>query len=113
MKVIEEFLKGKFNKDELCEDGICVTENFIALIDGVSSQSEFRYNNKKLGKIICDILLEAIPKLETKIDCYQAIDFLNNYILEFYKEHGIFEKISDDATNQPSASVIMYSKNAN
>lgn len=113
MKVIEEFLKGKFNKEELCEDGICVTENFIALIDGVSSQSEFRYNNKKLGKIICDILLEAVPKLDTKIDCYQAIDFLNNYILEFYKKHGIFEKISDDATNQPSASVIMYSKNAN
>ena len=47
MKVIEEFLKGKFNKEELCKDGICVTENFIALIDGVSSQSEFRYNNKK------------------------------------------------------------------
>lgn len=87
MKVIEEFLKGKFNKEELCKDGICVTENFIALIDGVSSQSEFRYNNKKSGKIICDILLEAIPKLDTKIDCYQAIDFLNNYTLEFYKKH--------------------------
>lgn len=113
MKVIEEFLKGKFNKDELCEDGICVTENFIAVIDGVSSQSEFRYNNKKLGKIICDILLEAIPKLDTKLDCYQSIDFLNNYILDFYKKHGIFEKIYNDAANQPSASVIMYSKKAN
>lgn len=113
MKVIEKFLKGKFNKDELCEDGICVTENFIALIDGVSSQSEFKYNNKKLGKIICDILLEAIPKLDNNLDCFQSIDFLNGYILNFYKEHGIFKKISDDAANQPSASVIMYSKKFN
>lgn len=110
MKVIEKFLKGKFNKDELCEDGICVTEYFIALIDGVSSQSEFKYNNKKLGKIIFDILLEAIPKLDYTFDCYQAIDFLNSYIIKFYKEHGIFEKIKDDAANQPSASVIVYSK---
>ena len=39
------------------------------------------------------IKLEAIQKLDTEIACYQAIDFLNNYILEFYKKHRIFEKI--------------------
>lgn len=110
MKVIEKFLMGKFNNDDLCEDGICVSDDYIAVIDGVSSQSSFRYKNKKLGKIICDILLEAIPKLDNKLDCYQTIDFLNEYILNYYKEHGIYEKISDDAANQPSASLIMYSK---
>ena len=113
MQVIEKFLRGKFDKEELCEDGICITEDFIAVIDGVSSQSQFKYNNKKLGKIICDILLEAIPKLDNNFDCYQSIDFLNDYILEFYKEHDILEKISDDAANQPSASIIMYSKHYN
>lgn len=109
MKVIEQFLKGKFNKEELCEDGICVTDDFVAVIDGVTSYSQFTYHNKKLGKIICDILLEAIPKLDKQFNCYQAIDFLNEYILTFYKQHGIYEKIKDDAADQPSASVIMYS----
>ena len=113
MKVIEKFWKGKFNNEELCEDGICVTDDFIAVIDGVSSQSHFKYENKKLGKIICDILLEAIPKLDNEFDCYQSIDFLNDYVLEFYKKHDIFEKISDDSANQPSASVIIYSKKHN
>lgn len=113
MRVIEKFLRGKFNKEELCEDGICVTEDFIAVIDGVTSQSPFKYENKKLGKIICDVLLEAIPKLDNRFDCYQSIDFLNNYILEFYKSHNIFEEISGDAADQPSASVIIYSKNYN
>lgn len=113
MRVIEKFLRGKFNKEVLCEDGICVTEDFIAVIDGVTSQSPFKYENKKLGKIICDVLLEAIPKLNNKFDCYQSIDFLNNYILEFYKKHNIFEEISGDAADQPSASVIIYSKNYN
>ena len=110
MKVIEKFLMGKFNNDALCEDGISISENFIAVIDGVGIQSEFRYNNKKPGKIICDILLEAIPKLNPKLDCYQAIDFLNEYILNYYKNCGIYEKISDDAAKQPSASVILYSR---
>lgn len=68
MRVIEKFLKGKFNNEELCEDGICITDDFIAVIDGVSSQSQFNYENKKLGKIICDILLEAIPNLHNKFD---------------------------------------------
>ena len=110
MKIIEKFLMGKYNNDELCEDGISISDDFIAVIDGVSSQSNFRYNNKKLGKIICEILLDAIPKLDKKLDCYQAIDFLNEFIIKYYKEHGIYEEISDDAANQPSASVIIYSK---
>lgn len=110
MRVIEKFLKGKFDKQELCEDGIAITKDFIAVIDGVSSQSQFKYKNKKLGKLICDILVEAIPNLDNKLDCYQSIEFLNNYILEFYRKNNIFEEISEDAANQPSASVIIYSK---
>ena len=110
MKVIEKFLKGKLDKEELCEDGICVTPDFIAVIDGVSSQSKFKYEDKKLGRIIRDILLEAIPKLDNKFDCYQSIDFLNEYIIECYKSLNIFDKISEDPADQPSASVIIYSK---
>lgn len=75
MEVIEKFLKGKYNKEELCEDGICITDDFIAVIDGVSSHSNFTYNNKKLGKIILDILLEAIPKLDNTFDCYNQLIF--------------------------------------
>lgn len=33
MEVIEKFIKGKFGKEELCEDAIVVSENFIAVID--------------------------------------------------------------------------------
>ena len=68
MKIVEKFVKGKFNKEELCEDGICVTENFIALIDGVTSNNDFRYNGKKSGRLIRDLLIEAIPKLSSKLE---------------------------------------------
>lgn len=110
MNVVEKFLMGKYGDDNLCEDAICVSNNFIAIIDGVTSHSNFRYNNKKLGKVISEILMEAIPKIDEKFNCYQAIDFLNDYIIDFYKKHGIFNEICDDAANQPAASVIIYSK---
>ena len=110
MKVIEQFLKGKYNDSDLCEDAICVTDDFVALIDGVTSQSDFRYENKKLGRIISEILMQAIPKLDCTLNCYESIDFLNNYIINVYKEKNIYDRIATDAANQPSASVIMYSK---
>ena len=110
MKIIEQFIKGKLNNPDLCEDAICVTDDFIAVIDGVSSQSDFRFENKKLGKIISDILVEAIPKLDSSMDCYQVIDFLNEYIINYYKDKGFYDKIAKDPADQPSASVIMYSK---
>lgn len=110
MKVIEQFIKGRYNDLKLCEDAICVTNDFIAVIDGVNSQSDFRFEDKKLGKIISDILVEAIEKLDGSLNCYEAIDFLNQYIISFYKEKNIYNKIADDPANQPSASVIMYSR---
>ena len=33
MEVIEKFIKGKFGKEELCEDAIVVSEKYIAVID--------------------------------------------------------------------------------
>lgn len=68
---------------------------------------------KNYGKIICDILLEAIENLDSNLKCYEAIEFLNDYIIRYYKEHNIFNVIKDDAANQPAASVIMYSKKYN
>ena len=111
MKIIEQFIKGKYNDPDLCEDAICVTDNFIAVIDGVTSQSDFRYENKKLGKIISDILVQAFPKLDSSMDCYQAIDFLNECVIKYYKDKSFYDKIAGDPANQPAASVIMYSKN--
>lgn len=46
MKVIEQFIKGRYNDPNLCEDAICVTDDFISIIDGVNSQSDFRFEDK-------------------------------------------------------------------
>ena len=47
MKVIEKFIKGKYDKEELCEDAIVVTEDFVVVIDGVTTQSDFLVDGKK------------------------------------------------------------------
>lgn len=110
MITIEKFIQGKMGKEELCEDGICETQDYIAVIDGATSLSDFRYEDKKLGKLICDILLETIPKLKSNASCREAISFLNQSIVEFYEKNGILPYIQDDVRKLPAASLIMYSK---
>ena len=41
MKIIEQNLVGKYTQDT-CEDGIVITDNFIAVIDGSTSKTTFR-----------------------------------------------------------------------
>lgn len=109
MEVIEEFIKGKYEKQELCEDAIVVSENFIAVIDGVTSQENY-CSGKALGKIISDILKNIIPTIPEKNSCEEAINYLNEKMLEEYKKEGIYDLIKDDPRKQPAASVVIYSK---
>lgn len=109
MEVIEEFIKGKYKKQELCEDAIVVSENFIAVIDGVTSQ-ENSIKGKALGKIISNILKNIIPTIPGKYSCEEAINYLNEKILEEYKKEEIYDLIKDDPRKQPAASVVIYSK---
>ena len=43
MKIIEQFIEGKRSQKE-CEDGIVVTPDFIAVIDGSTSKSQYRHS---------------------------------------------------------------------
>ena len=36
MNVIESLVKGKYDDENICEDAISITDNFIAVIDGVT-----------------------------------------------------------------------------
>lgn len=110
MHVIEKFVEGKYDDQNMCEDGIVVSKNFISIIDGVSSQSDFRYMNKKLGRIILEILQEAIPKIPPECDLEKTIKFLNSYIIEYYKKINIYDEIKYDHALQPAASLIIYSR---
>ncbi|MCL2341684.1 MAG: hypothetical protein FWC53_01080 [Firmicutes bacterium] len=65
MEIIEKFVIGKFNNDKLCEDTIAVTEDFIAVIDGVTSQSDFIFEGKIGGKLIAEIKKSCCVQMAT------------------------------------------------
>lgn len=86
MKVIESLIKGKFDKEEFCEDAIFISDEFIVLIDGATAKNKFLFNGKKTGKLISEILVEAFEKLEYNSTVYECVEYLNDYILKWYKK---------------------------
>ena len=113
MKVIESLVIGKLNKEELCEDAISITDNFIVVIDGVTSKSDFIFEGKKDGKLISEILVRAFENLNEEFNCKETINYLNSFVQNWYKEHNLYDTLKVDLLKRPAACVIIYSRHYN
>lgn len=84
MKIIEQFIKGKKENQDLCEDRLLVTNNFIAVIDGVTAKSSNTINGKTGGKLGADVLFDTIQKLPKDVTVYDAVKHLTDAIATLY-----------------------------
>ncbi|QTQ16025.1 hypothetical protein [Treponema parvum] len=84
MKIVESIVKGK-RKDGYCEDVLTVTEHFIAVIDGVTSKSDFIRGEKKTGRIAAELIGKVIEKSAPDSECADIIKSCNAAYEDFYK----------------------------
>lgn len=85
MKIIEEFMRGKIS-EELCEDSYVITESFAAVIDGVTSKSDFRYEGKTTGKLAAEIVKGVIEQMPEDITVDRMVERINQRMEEVYRE---------------------------
>lgn len=83
MKVLEKSMIGK-NKPENCEDALVISSNFIAVIDGVTSKSPFRWQGKTTGKIASEIIKNVI--LDHQLETIDQIIALASYEIRQFNE---------------------------
>ena len=70
----------------MCEDCYFISENFVAVIDGVTSKSDFTYKGKTTGKLTAEIIRDVLGKMkrEDSTDCF--LRMVNQKINRFYQE---------------------------
>ena len=102
--IIESFVLGKKGEDESCEDIIVISENFYAVIDGVTSKFPVKYDGKSSGRYCAELLASAISSFEKNISAKEALQILNNTVKKAY---GNMEITTE---NKMQACVIIYSK---
>ncbi len=85
MKILEKFIKGKKNKPSLCEDGIFTSENFIAVVDGVTSK-EIDANKKTGGRAAMEKIIQVLSVIPKDIDKNEVFQSLSNAVATLYDE---------------------------
>lgn len=115
MKIIESSIIGK-KSPEACEDGMVVTDDFIAVIDGSTSKTPKHLNpDMKNGRYAMMLISEYIQeelKADASVDdfCQGVTAFIYNKV---YEKLGVEERLKEHPEERLTASAILYSRTRN
>ena len=115
MKIIESSIIGK-KSPEACEDGMVVTDDFIAVIDGSTSKTPKHLNpDMKNGRYAMMLISEYIReelKAEASVDdfCQGVTVYIYNKV---YEKLGVEERLKEHPEERLTASAILYSRTRN
>ena len=110
MKIIEQFLQGKRQDPKKCEDGLLVGENFIAVIDGVSSKGAYKWEGEYAsGAHAKNIIIAELEKMPADIERDALFESLNRALCEEYLKSGM----EPDKNNFLRACLLVYSRHYN
>jgi len=111
--ILEQLTESKNGNDHLNEDGICITDDFVVVIDGATSQSTFEWDGGKSGgKLAMEIIKEKIKELDGDIDYRSFVDKLTEALSSYYKDHLTSEmqvELYKNPEQRVSASLVAYS----
>ncbi len=110
MEVIEKCVIGKKNQHE-CEDGIFVSDSFIAVIDGSTSKTDRRIRPQcKNGRLCMELIKTYIASLAHDADLQDFCTGVTSYIYNVYGKYGIdTERLLFHPEERLTASAVIYS----
>lgn len=115
MKIIESSIIGK-KSPEACGDGMVVTDDFIAVIDGSTSKTPKHLNpDMKNGRYAMMLISEYIweeLKADASVDdfCQGVTAYIYNKV---YEKLGVEERLKEHPEERLTASAILYSRTRN
>lgn len=109
MTIIEQNLVAK-NPQRKSEDGILITPDFIAVIDGSTSKTDYRHsifrsNGRQAMWLVCRYLRHA-PKQMT---CHEFLRGVTAYIRKHYRKSRM-QRFAEHPEERLTCSAIIYSR---
>ena len=115
MKIIESSIIGK-KSQEACEDGMVVTDDFIAVIDGSTSKTPKHLNpdmkNGRYAMMLISEYIREVLKADASVDdfCQGVTAYIYNKV---YENLGVEERLKEHPEERLTASAILYSRTRN
>lgn len=105
MEIIEHFICGKKVENLKNEDFLHITNDFIAVVDGVSAKNGRHFYGVTGGRRAAEKVCEAITTFDRGITAKDAIEKITNAIAELYEK--------DEPKGTAAAGAIVFSKARN
>ncbi len=111
MQIIEQNIVGK-KDDATCEDGLVVTGDFIAVIDGSTSKtpshlSPYMKNGKYAMQLISQFVRQELSPEANIDDFCQGV---TAHIYNVYKDAGVTTRMAEHPEERLTASAVVYSR---
>ena len=111
MTITEQFICGKHTAAD-CEDGIVITNDFAAVIDGSTSKTPKRLDPSiKNGRFAMLLISEYIKQMPAGYTMNNFCRGITLRIAEEYAKRGITEDMAEHPEERLTASAIIYSNN--
>ena len=109
MTITEQFICGKHTAAD-CEDGIVITNDFAAVIDGSTSKTPKRLDpSMKNGRLAMLLISEYIKQMPADYTMNNFCRGITLRIAEEYAKRGIAEDMAKHPEERLTASAIIYS----
>ena len=102
VKVIEQSIIPKTGKASDCEDGLVVTGDFAAVVDGATDKNGRRFDGLTGGRLAMETVIVAIESLPARCDAGECVDALTR---------ALADRLPSDLPPMelPGAAVTVYS----
>ena len=109
MEIIEQTLVPK-NPKKKNEDGIVVTNDFIAVIDGSTSKSDYHHSLfRSNGRYAMQLISRYISRMPKNITCEEFLRGVTNTIRKHYQK-SMMKRLAEHPEDRLTASVIVFSR---
>lgn len=109
MQIIEQSIVAK-NPDKKSEDGIVVTDDFIAVIDGSTSKTERRYSLfRSNGRYAMELISKYIRRAPKDLSCHQFCTGVTKHIARKYRQSQL-PHLAEHPEERLTASCVVFSR---
>ena len=110
MKITEQFIEGKRGIAKHCEDGIFISEDFVAVIDGVSSKGKTVWGDGLTsGAHTKNVIIAELEKVPADIEKNALFERLGKALSDEYAKSGL----APDKNEYLRACIMVYSRRYN
>ena len=110
MRIIEQHCQGKRTDQSLNEDGLIITDDFAAVVDGATSKSVRHLWQPSGGVMAKDLALEVIAGLPADADMRQTQQAIDGRFRQAHSEHGADTAVfTDEPVERLQANAVVYS----